>query len=59
MHPPYANTLTVILAVVGAIGCVGRFDYNLVLALGWLYLGILNERLTYSIGVYLLLSSST
>lgn len=42
MQPPYANTLTVVLAVVGAIGCVGRFDYNLVLALGWLYLGMLN-----------------
>ena len=51
MNPPYANTLTVVLAVVATIGCVGHFDYNLVLALGWLYLGNLNPRLTYSIGV--------
>ena len=42
MHPPYVNTLTVVLAIIGAVGCVGRFDYNIVLALGWLYLGEIN-----------------
>ena len=52
MRPPYANTLTVVLAVVAAVGCVARFDYNIVLALGWIYLGSLNPRLTLSIGVY-------
>jgi hypothetical protein len=39
MHPPYANTLTVVLAVVALVGCVARFDYNICLALGWIYLG--------------------
>ena len=51
MQPPYANTLTVVLAVVAAIGCVGRFDYNIVLALGWLYIGSIYPNLTNSLGV--------
>ncbi len=58
MIPPYAHTFTFILALFGLVGCIGRFDYNLVLALGWIYLGDINYRLTNSIGVHLSLYSS-
>jgi len=51
LRPVFAHTLTVILAVVAAVGCVGHFDFNLVLALGWIYLSYLNPRLTSSLGV--------
>lgn len=34
----YVHTTTFILTVIGLIGCAGRFDYNLLLALGWIYL---------------------
>lgn len=56
MNPPYAHTLVFLLAVAGLVGCVGRFDYNLVLALGWLYLGDLNPQITSSVGVTAILS---
>lgn len=59
LSPPYAHTLAVVLAVVGAVGSVGRFDYNLVLALGWIYLSYLNPRLTSSLGVHLSALSSS
>lgn len=51
MIPVYAHTLVFVLAIAGLVGCVGRFDYNLVLALGWLYLGGLNKEITNSVGV--------
>jgi hypothetical protein len=38
---------------------VGRFDYNIVLALGWLYLGDINHGLTNSIGVTFISCSFT
>lgn len=59
MIPVYAHTLVFVLAVTGLVGCVGRFDYNLVLALGWLYLGDLNRQITNSVGVILISYSST
>lgn len=34
----YVYTATFVLAVAGLVGCAGRFDYNLLLALGWIFL---------------------
>lgn len=34
----YVYTATFLLAVAGLVGCAGRFDYNLLLALGWIFL---------------------
>ena len=51
MLPPYVNTLIFILLAVALVGCVGRFDYNLVLGLGWLYLGDKHPHFTNAIGV--------
>lgn len=53
----YAYTLTFLLAVVGLVGCVGRFDYNLVLALGWIYLTDKNIAFSTSLAVHNLLDS--
>ena len=47
----YLHTVTFILAVVGLIGCAGRFDYNLVLAIGWIYLSDKHPAFSSSIPV--------
>jgi len=38
MLPPYVHSATFVLGIVALVGCLGRFDYNIVLALGWMYL---------------------
>lgn len=53
MLAPYVHTLIFILAVAALIGCVGRFDYNLVLALGWIYLSGIHPNFTNTVGVNL------
>ena len=58
MLPTYVHTFTFILAMVALVGCLGRFDYNIVLALGWLYLGQLHPSLTSSLAVRPTISSS-
>ena len=59
MLPPYVNALVFVVLAASLVGCVGRFDYNLVLGLGWLYLGDKHPHLTNTIGVSLALHSST
>lgn len=59
MTPIHAHALVFLLAIAGLVGCVGRFDYNLVLALGWLYIGDFNPQLTNSVGVTVILFSFT
>jgi hypothetical protein len=59
MLAPYVHTLTFVLAVASLIGCVGRFDYNLVLALGWIYLGDKHSHFTNTVGVLSIQLSST
>ena len=51
MLSTHVHTFTFILAIVGMIGCLGRFDYNVVLALGWIILGDKNLTFTNSFGV--------
>lgn len=51
MLSTHVHTFTFILAIVGMIGCLGRFDYNVVLALGWIILGDKNLNFTNSFGV--------
>ena len=51
MLTTHVHMLTFILAVVGMIGCLGRFDYNVVLALGWIILGDKNPTFSNSFGV--------
>lgn len=45
MLPPFVHSTTFLLAVVGLVGCLGRFDYNAVLALGWMYLAEKHDSL--------------
>jgi len=48
----YLHTVTFILAVVGLVGCAGRFDYNLVLAIGWIYLSDKHPAFSSSMPVH-------
>lgn len=50
----YVQTSTFILAVVGLFGCAGRFDYNLLLALGWIYLADKQPQFGNSLAVILM-----
>lgn len=58
MLPTIVHTLIFLLAVffrlsqlVAFVGCTGRFDHNIVLSLGWIYLGSKNPHLTESFTV--------
>lgn len=55
----YVHTTTFILAVIGLIGCAGRFDYNLLLALGWIYLSDKHPSFSKSFAVIPPISSFT
>lgn len=55
----YVYTATFLLAVAGLVGCAGRFDYNLLLALGWIFLADKHPALSTSFPVSPLLLSST
>jgi hypothetical protein len=55
----YAYTATFILALAGLVGCAGRFDYNLLLALGWIYLNDKHPSFSRSFAVLKNLSSFT
>lgn len=48
----YVHLATFILAVVGLVGCAGRFDYNFLLALGWIYLADKHPFFSNSFAVY-------
>ena len=47
----YVHVAAFTLAAVGLVGCAGRFDYNLLLALGWIYLADKHPFFAYSFAV--------
>ena len=51
MFDPWVHNMAFILVVLGLVGCLGRYDYNAVLGLGWIYLSHLHPSLTSSIAV--------
>ena len=55
----YVYTATFMLAVAGLVGCAGRFDYNLLLALGCIFLADKHPAFANSFAVRLSSRSST